>query len=330
MGDLSERDVEDLLEGVQPPGRDDLAPVVELTTWLHASREFEPPPAMRDDLSCQIEGGLRGYQRSSRRPPAHLRHDRAGTRRLVRESLAGPGRPIASVAAAAVLLVGVILAVRSGDPAREPSAFVSPSAQGLPAAGDGTTSSSTTAAPTTTSRPETGSAPAGPASTVTTVPNSEPSTATDATTPESPRAPDTTSAGPRAREDGDTPPPTGEQRGDADHDVDGSGSEDDSGDGRAQGPPGSDPADETSPSNLPASGWGFDPSEWFPADLWAAVNEAEEMGEAADPGDDAPTGDHDPSGDRREADVSGRDHTTDGGSDRLDAGDPDQEDSQAD
>ena len=113
MGDLSERDVEDVLGGVQPPGRDDLAPVVELTTWLHVSREIEPPPAMRDDLFCQIEDGLRVYQRSSRRAPAHLRHRRTSTRR-VREMLAGSGRPIVSVAAAAVLLVGVILAVREG------------------------------------------------------------------------------------------------------------------------------------------------------------------------------------------------------------------------
>src|SRR4029450_3796414 len=89
-------------------------------------------------------------QRSSHRLPAPLgQPDRMGMRRL-RNTLAGSGRPIASVAAAAVLLVGGTLAVRAGGPAGQPSASVSRSAEGFPAAGRDPASSSTTVASTTT------------------------------------------------------------------------------------------------------------------------------------------------------------------------------------
>ena len=281
MGDLSERDVEDVLGGVQPPGRDDLAPVVELTTWLHASREIEPPPAMRDDLFCQVEDGLRVYQRSSRRAPAHLRHRRTRTRR-VRETLAGSGRPIVSVAAAAVLLVGVILSVRAGGPAREPSAFVSPAAQGLPGTGADATTTTTTA-PTTTSPPTSASDPAAPGDAGSTVGDSEQSTTTDGTT-ESPASTDMSTAGPRSRDDDATPPTTEERRGERDDAT--PDSDDDEPGGRMQSPPSSDAGDDTEPWNLPLSGWGFDLSEWPQAKaLWAALL-AEQRGEPRDLRDD--------------------------------------------
>ncbi len=316
MGDLSERDVEDVLGGVQPPGRDDLAHVVELTTWLHVSREIEPPPAMRDDLFCQIEDGLWVYQRSSRRAPAHLRHRPTSRRRLVRETLAGSGRPIASVAAAAVLLVGVILAVRAGGPAREPSAFVSPSAQGLPAPGADapTATTTTTSAPTTTSPPTSASEPAARADTGTTVPDSEHSTT--AKTTEAPASADTSSAEPQTGDHDGTTPPTTEER---PYDDDGAtaGSDEGSPGGRLQPPPTSEPTDDTVPWDLPLSGWDFDLSEWPPAkDLWAALEEAEEMGEAVEPGDEAPAGDDERDRDHYEVGESERGFAKHGVSER--------------
>ncbi|HET6832795.1 MAG TPA: hypothetical protein VFH30_02925 [Acidimicrobiales bacterium] len=330
MGDLSERDVEDVLEGVQPPGRGDLAHVVELTTWLHASREIEPPPAMRDDLFCQIEDGFGAYQRSSRRSPAHLRRHPVGRRRLVRETIAGSGRPIASVAAAAVLLVGVIVAVRDGGPAREPSAFVSPSAQGLRTTGGEAPSTSTTTAPTTTSPPETGSEPEAPGPTVTTSQDREQAATLDATTG-STQPSDTTSAGPQSQAGDDPTPSTTEaQPGGAD-DGDIAGSEGHPGGGRMQPSPQVDPADETTPWDLPLSGWDFDLSEWLPAkELWAAVVEAEGMDEAVDTEDDAGSDDDHPKRDRRGNGETKGDGNKAGEGDRQDDGDPEQEGSQAD
>jgi hypothetical protein len=334
MGDLSERDVEDVLGGVQPPGRDDLAPVVELTTWLHVSREIEPPPAMRDDLFCQIEDGLRVYQRSSRRAPAHLRHRRTSTRR-VREALAGSGRPIVSVAAAAVLLVGVILAVRAGGPAREPSAFVSPAAQGLGTGADPTTT--TTTAPTTTSPPTSTSDPAATADAGSTVGDPEQST-TDEGTTESPASTDTPTVGPPSR-DGDAKPPTTDERRDNDATPD---SDEDEPGGRMQPPPSSGGTDDSESWNLPLSGWDFDLSDWPEANaLWAALH-AEERGESPDLRDDPASDsdsdsddDSDSHGDQRnhrrsEVGDGERDGDEDGATERPDVGDAEREASPSD
>jgi hypothetical protein len=322
MGDLSERDVEDVLGGVQPPGRDDLAPVVELTTWLHVSREIEPPPAMRDDLFCQIEDGLRVYQRSSRRVPAHLRYRRTSTRR-VRETLAGSGRPIVSVAAAAVLLVGVILAVRAGGPSREPSAFVSPAAQGVPSTAADTTTTTTTA-PTTTS-PPTSASDAGQ-----TAGDSEQSTTTEGTT-ESP-APTDAQTGSGSSDD-DQAPPTTQERSDERH----ADRTSDSGEHRpARGTePRSDVTDDTEPWNLPLSGWDFDLSELPAAKaLWDAL-QGEERGEPRglrdDPGgesdDESDESDDDDERHDRRSDVGHgeRDGDEDGVTERPDADDAEQE-----
>ena len=295
MGELSERDVEDVLGGMQPPGRDDLAPVVELTTWLHASREIEPAPAMRDDLFCQIEDGFGAYQRSSRRPPAHMRRG-AGMRLSVRRTLAGSRRPIASVAAAVVLLVGVILAVRAGGPAREPSAYVSPSARGLPPAGADKPSPSTTAASTTTSPPDTASEPEAAG---TTVPPQEPSPTGDAATTAAPSA-DATSPDRRPGHDAEAAPPTNdEQRREAEG-GDPAQSERDSNTDRLPPPLATDAGDETASWDLSLSGWDFDLSKGLWAtDLWAAMQEAQGTGDAVYRGDDGPA-DDDQSGDRRE------------------------------
>jgi hypothetical protein len=317
MGDLSERDVEDVLGGVQPPGRDDLAPVVELTTWLHVSREIEPPPAMRDDLFCQIEDGLRVYQRSSRREPAHLRHRRTGTRR-VRETLAGSGRPIVSVAAAAVLLVGVILAVRAGGPSREPSAFVSPAAQGVPSTAAETTTAPTTAP--TTSPPTSESDSATAADTGSTVGEPEQSATTEGT-PESPAPTDTPTAGPRSRDDDETPPTTDERSGERDDDGTPDSGEHQPGQG-TEPPP--DAADDTESWDPPLSGWDFDLSEWPPAkDLWDAL-QAEEQGEPLGLRHDPDSGsDSEDGGDgERDGDGDGERHgDEDGVNDRPDADD---------
>jgi hypothetical protein len=338
MGDLSDREVEDVLEGVQPPGRDDLAHVVELTSWLHVSREIEPPPAMRDDLFCQIEDGPPMYRRSSRRSPAHLgRPPRAGMRRLVRETLAGSGRPIASVAAAAVLLVGVTLAVRAGGPGREPSAFVSRSAQGPPTADGDPPSTSITVASTTTSPPE--AAPDTDAA-PTTAPSVErqESSATASTTTEPgstaplaapPDAPPVSN--PPARALDEMPWPTDGHAPAPSDDAVSSGSVEDSSGRRVVAPPQSDSADESIRWNLPQSGWSFDLSEWpLAKELWAALGDTEDTEDAVDPdtddavdrGDDDHGGDDEtPAGD----DGPGHDRSGDGGSEPQSDGDPDPE-----
>ncbi len=309
MGDLSDRDVEDVLEGVQPPGRDDLAPVVELTTWLHASREIEPPPAMRDDLFTQIEAGLAPYHRSSRRAPAHLRHHGPGTRRSVRRALAGSGRPLVSVAAAAVLLVGVILAVRAGGPDREPSAFVSPSAQG--GSSTGADAPTTTGAPTTTAPPTDATEPSASSDTALA---DDVTSMTDGGTRQGPTSSDVspTDRGSR-RDEGATPTTTDSLR----HE-----SEENSGDRSKQSSATSAPTDDTEWRHERLSGWDFDLSEWRSAkDLWDGVSDTGELGGAVDADGDVPNGDDDGQGHERR-DIGERDDGTarDGVSDDGDAG----------
>jgi hypothetical protein len=317
MGDLSERDVEDVLGGVQPPGRDDLAPVVELTTWLHVSREIEPPPAMRDDLFCQIEDGLRVYQRSSRRAPAHLRRPRTSTRGFVRERLAGSRRPIASVAAAAVLLVGVILAVRAGGPGHEPSAFVSPSAGGFPATGaDAPATTTTTAAPTTTVPPTTASDPT-PAGAGPTVTQSE--RGTTAST-------DTTTVAAQSGDADATTPMTEKRRGEREDDGASASSEAGVSGGRTQQPPSSGASDDTAWWDLPLSGWDFDLSELRAAkDLWAAWEQAQKGDEPVDPEGVGPSGDDEHDDGRYEDGEGERGVDEDGVSEYGDVGDTERE-----
>jgi hypothetical protein len=184
MADLSDRDVEDIIGGQQPVGRDDLANVVELTTWMHASRDLEPAPPMNDGLFWQVGDGMQAPTRSSRRPPAHLR---AGSRRRPSWARAVGGRPdgqggvslrpTLSLAAAAVLLVALLTAVYHGGSAQQPSTVGSPSAADEIGQGDGASvntgargSTSTASTPATTTSttlrstsvaPSTGSGPAG-------------------------------------------------------------------------------------------------------------------------------------------------------------------------
>lgn len=54
--DLTWREAEDIIETGIVPGRSDLACVLELTAFMRASREVEPPPPMRADLASQIDG----------------------------------------------------------------------------------------------------------------------------------------------------------------------------------------------------------------------------------------------------------------------------------
>jgi hypothetical protein len=321
MGDLSDRDVEDVLEGVQPRGRDDLAHVVELTTWLHASREIEPPPAMRDDLFTQIEAGMGPYNRSSRRAPAHLRHHQRGTRPLVRETLAGTGRPLVSVAAAAVLLVGVILAVRAGGPSREPSAFVSPSAQGGgPATGadaPATTAATTTTAPRPNSSDPSGNADASVAG------DDVPSTS-DGATRQAPASAGVSSADRGSRgEDNPIPPTTDGPRRGSDEDGQAAAVDPNSAGGRKRSSATSAPTDNTERWRLRLTGWDFDLSEWPSAkELWDAVGEAGEPRGSIDPDDDAPNGDDDDQArERRDIGESDDGAASDAVSDGRDAAD---------
>jgi hypothetical protein len=55
--DLTPCDAEDLIDGSPVPGRDDLACVRALVTFLRASGEAEPAPPMSEVLIRQIELG---------------------------------------------------------------------------------------------------------------------------------------------------------------------------------------------------------------------------------------------------------------------------------
>lgn len=55
--DLSQRDAEDIIDGGLLTGRADLECVLELTAFMRASRDVEPPPPMSADLICQIDAG---------------------------------------------------------------------------------------------------------------------------------------------------------------------------------------------------------------------------------------------------------------------------------
>ena len=155
---LTGRDVEDLLAGRRPVARaeaeddtGDLSELAALVAVLHASRELEPAPPMSPELRDEIDGGVPGIRR--------------------RASGAGYRRPVASLAAALVLLVGIVLALsRPGadPPSGDPTTGVgSPSGAGLrppdPAkrqASSARGGSEIVPAPPTTSRP--GPSPTAP------------------------------------------------------------------------------------------------------------------------------------------------------------------------
>jgi hypothetical protein len=180
---LSAREAEDVLAGRQPDGRADLAPVAEVAAVLHASREVEPPPPISDSLRAQIDGGVPRQATAVRRRRHRPRHMQAVPSPPT--VLASYRRPVASVAAAAAVLIGLVVATSGGHlPDNVHSAVADMgSAIGLdvfrgddaaPAEGPTTSSSSTTttttAAPTTTVPPSTTTstvppptpAPAGP------------------------------------------------------------------------------------------------------------------------------------------------------------------------
>jgi hypothetical protein len=185
---LSAREAEDVLAGRQPDGRADLAALAEVAAVLHASREVEPPPPISDSLRAQIDGGVPNQAETSavstvrrrrRHRPRHMQAVEPST-----SSLAAYRRPVVSVAAAAVLLVGLVLATSRGNLPGDVHSAVSDmgSAIGLdlfrqddaaPAgepAPTTTTSSTTTmtvppttaAPPTSAAPPPTTAAPAGP------------------------------------------------------------------------------------------------------------------------------------------------------------------------
>jgi hypothetical protein len=183
---LSAHELEDVLAGRQPGGRADLAPLAEVAAVLHASREVEPPPPISDSLRAQIDGGVtrQAATTSAVRPRRHRpRHMQAAPPSDGRA--ASYRRPVVSLAAAAVLLVGLVLATsREHLPGDVHSAvadmgdaigldmFRSDDAARTDEPAPTTTSSTTTttAAPTTTvpppstTAPPTTQAPAGPPS----------------------------------------------------------------------------------------------------------------------------------------------------------------------
>jgi hypothetical protein len=181
MADFTEREVDEVFRGVRPDGRDDLAPVVDLASWLHASRELEPAPPMNDQLFWQIDDGYQPVRIPSRHRPAHLRTRPRSARRRVAVALGPerPGssvtRPLVSAGAAALLLVALVAAVRSSGPDHEASAVAS---------GPG----ASTGEVTTTEPPPTTTTTAATTTTTTAPPAQSPTTAaaepvTDTTAP---------------------------------------------------------------------------------------------------------------------------------------------------
>ncbi|MGH9217598.1 MAG: hypothetical protein ACRDZS_15180, partial [Acidimicrobiales bacterium] len=233
-----------------------------------------------------------------------------------------------------VLLVGVTLAVRAGGPGREPSAFVSRSAQGLPTADGDAPSTSITVASTTTSPPEAAPDTDTAPTTATSVERQESSaTASTTTEPEStaplaapPDTPPVSNQPARALDE--MPRPTDGHAPARSDDAVSSESVEDSSGRRVVAPPQSDLADESIRWNLPQSGWSFDLSEWPLAnELWAALGDTEDAvdpdtEDAVDPGDDDHGGDDEtPAGD----DDPGHDRSGDGGSEPQSDGDPEPE-----
>jgi hypothetical protein len=54
---LTWRNAQDIIDGTDVPGRDDLGWLYAVAAWLRASGENEPPPPMSADLVRQIELG---------------------------------------------------------------------------------------------------------------------------------------------------------------------------------------------------------------------------------------------------------------------------------
>ncbi|HEY8527031.1 MAG TPA: hypothetical protein VIL48_18815 [Acidimicrobiales bacterium] len=170
---MSARETEEVLAGRQPEGRADLAALAEVAAVLHASSEVEPPPPMSDALRAQIERGVpRPQVPSSRRRLRHKpRHMRAAT--PARSGLAAYRRPVASVAAAAAVLIGLVVATSGGHLPREVHSAVADvgSAIGLDlfqredAADTGTPASTTSSTTSTTAPPTSTTAPPAPSTT---------------------------------------------------------------------------------------------------------------------------------------------------------------------
>jgi hypothetical protein len=179
---LSARELEDVLAGRQPDGRADLAPLAEVAAVLHASREVEPPPPISDSLRAQLDGGVTrpattvGVRRRRHRPRHMQAVAPSGSRAATYR------RPLVSVAAAAVLLVGLVLATSRGHlPGDVHSAVAdmgsaigldlfrsddaAPADEPPPTTTSSTTTTTvptTTVPPSSTTAPPTTQAPAGP------------------------------------------------------------------------------------------------------------------------------------------------------------------------
>jgi hypothetical protein len=195
---LNESEADAVLSGRRPAGREGHEPLDDLIAVLHASRELEPPPPMSPELSAAV---YRRHRAGARQRPAAVPAATAGTSEDGRVSLVddrsggsapavgepiaavralprGAKRAVASVAAAAVLLVGVVLASVSGGSERAapdlpatrlPAAYEkhpvpSQGSTGEPAVSSPVPGETTTAPPTTSSSVAT-APPAAPPST---------------------------------------------------------------------------------------------------------------------------------------------------------------------
>lgn len=152
--ELTDREIERVLAGHQPPGRPDLAEVAYLFARLRTMGDFEQAPPMSPRLLAELDASEveRRDHRDRPRPdrPAHARRSRSMRRRW---QLAG--------AAALVAVLGGLLALRAQGGGEEPQAEVASSGSTVddrePSQTETTSKpeTTTTTVPTTTAPPTT-------------------------------------------------------------------------------------------------------------------------------------------------------------------------------
>jgi hypothetical protein len=170
--ELTDREIERVLAGHQPPGRPDLAEVAYLFARLRTMGDFEQAPPMSPRLLAELDASEveRRPRRDGQRPerPAHARRSPSMRRRW---QLAG--------AAALVAVLGGLLALRAqggcdGSPAEVASSGSTVDDDGSQTETTSKPETTTTTAPTTTAPPPTEPSTTTTAAPTTTAPPQEP------------------------------------------------------------------------------------------------------------------------------------------------------------
>jgi hypothetical protein len=138
---LNREQADDVLSGRRPVRRGVPEGVEHVVAVLHASRELEPPPPMSQELRAQVHGARPAVDPLV--PPAG--DELPGVVRTAR--LRSARRAVASMAAAAALLVGVVLAATLPDGKAGRSDLGDTPSQAPAPASDSTTSTPTKTKP---------------------------------------------------------------------------------------------------------------------------------------------------------------------------------------